>query len=237
MNFCTESELAAWFAERYPAGHPEGIIFDCDGVVIDSRNANIAYYNFYREYIGLPRLTQQQEDFVHAATLNQALDAIIPVSLRPLLKYAAQKISYDRDILPRITCFPDLHNVLRFCRKTGIRCGMATNRCDGMETLIAQCRLQGFFDPIVLATDVPNPKPAPDGALRIAAEWKLAPSRLLFIGDSTSDRGAAENAGIPFLAFQTKGLAERAIADFATLLGALQNQAGSLPQHFTAGDL
>ncbi len=223
MTFCTATELAAWFSELYGKTHPDGIIFDCDGVVIDSRGANIAYYNFYREYIGLPHLTKTQEDFVQAATLHQALDAIIPVSLRPLLKYAAQQISYDRDILPQITCFPDLHNVLSFCRKAGIRNGMATNRCDGMETLVDQCRLHGFFDPIVLASDVPNPKPAPDGALLIAARWGMEPSRILFIGDSTSDKGAAENAGIPFLAFQTEGLAEHVIPDFATLLAALQN--------------
>ncbi len=234
MNFCTAPELAAWFTELYGAAHPDGIIFDCDGVVIDSRCANIAYYNFYREYIGLPRLTKSQEDYVQAATYSQALDAIIPVALRPLLKYASRQISYDRDILPRITCFPDLHGVLRFCKKSGIRTGMATNRCDGMETLIRQCRLHGFFDPIVLATDVPNPKPAPDGALRIAAAWGMAPSRLLFIGDSSSDKLAAERAGIPFLAFQTTGLSDHAIAEFATLLEVFQDQENSLPQHFTA---
>ena len=61
---------------------------------------------------------------------------------------------------------------------------MATNRTDGMEALLSQCGLHGCFDPIVLACDVPHPKPAPDGALLIASRWNEESSRLLFIGDS-----------------------------------------------------
>lgn len=72
-------------------GLPRGIIFDCDGVVIDSREANITYYNYLREYIGLPKLTREQEDFVQAATVHQAMDAIFPKPLQPLLRDAAGK--------------------------------------------------------------------------------------------------------------------------------------------------
>ncbi len=232
MSYLSEAELAAWFRSLY-GGRPDGIIFDCDGVVIDSREANIAYYNFLRDYVGLPKLTREQEDFVQAATVSQAMDAIIPQVLRSLLRDAGRHLSYERDILPRIACYPGLHEALRTCRHLGIRLGMATNRTDGMEALLEQCRLQGFFDPIVLACDVPHPKPAPDGALRIAAYWGVSPAHLLFIGDSSSDKGAAEGAGIPFLAFQTQGLAEQGITGFATLTAALRSSANTVPQHFT----
>ena len=49
MSHMDAAALAAWFRTLY-GGPPRGIIFDCDGVVIDSREANIAYYNFLRPH-------------------------------------------------------------------------------------------------------------------------------------------------------------------------------------------
>ena len=68
---------------------------------------------------------------------------------------------------------------------------------------------------------VPDRRSAP--SVRSERPWGLEPSSLLFIGDSSSDRGAAEKAGIPFLSFRTKGLAEQSVEDFATLREALES--------------
>ena len=45
MPHLSAQELADWFRSAYATnnGLPSGIIFDCDGVLIDSRDANIAY--------------------------------------------------------------------------------------------------------------------------------------------------------------------------------------------------
>ena len=222
MSHLSSSELAGWLSELF-GSLPYGIIFDCDGVVIDSREANIEYYNYLRNYLGLPRLTREQEDFVQAATVHQAMDAIFPKPLQPLLRDAAKRVSYVRDIMPHITCYPGLHDVLDFCREHGVRMAMDTNRTDGLDMLFERCRLSGYFDPVVLASSVPHPKPAPDGAQLILRQWKCEPDRLLFIGDSTSDKGAAQGVGIAFLSFQTEGLSEHSISDFSVLHDALKH--------------
>ena len=214
-------ELAGWILEQCN-GLPSGIIFDCDGVVIDSREANITYYNYLRAYLGLPNLTREQEDFVQAATVRQAMDAIFPKPLQPLLRDAARRISYVRDIMPHIACYPGLHEVLDFCRGKGLRLAMNTNRTDGMDMLLDNHRLRGYFDPIVLASDVSRPKPDPEGALLILRQWQFRPEQVLFIGDSASDKGAAEGASISFLSFQTEGLTKQSVSDFSVLLQALK---------------
>ena len=33
----------------------KGIIFDCDGVLFDSRDVNIKYYNMIKDALGLPQ--------------------------------------------------------------------------------------------------------------------------------------------------------------------------------------
>ena len=221
MSHLSASALSDWLSDTFH-GLPSGIIFDCDGVVIDSREANIAYYNYLREYIGLPKLTREQEDFVQAATVHQAMDAIFPRPLQPLLRDAANRISYERDIMPHIGCYPGLHDVLDFCRNAGLALAMNTNRTDGMDLLLDNCRLRGYFDPIVLASDVARPKPDPEGARLILRQWHCLPEQVLFIGDSASDKGAADGAGIPFLCFQTEGLASQSVSDFSMLLHAMK---------------
>lgn len=225
MPHLSASQLADWFRTTYApfGGRPSGIIFDCDGVLIDSRDANIAYYDYLRRYVGLPPLPKEQHDFVQAGTVNEVLDVIIPRALRPLMREAVRKVSYLHDIMPHITHYPGLHGVLDLCKSAGIPMGIDTNRTDGMEILMDNCRLHGYFDPIVLADSVPHAKPAPDGALFIARSWGLEPASLLFIGDSSSDRGAAGSAGIPFLSFRTEGLSEQSVADFANLRETLQS--------------
>ena len=225
MSHLSAPQLAEWFSSVYAAhsGRPSGIIFDCDGVLIDSRDANIAYYDYLRRYVGLPPLPKEQHDFVQAGTVNEVLDVIIPRALRPLMREAVRKVSYLHDIMPRITHYPGLHGVLDLCKAAGIPMGIDTNRRDGMDIIFNNCRLHGYFDPVVLVDTVPTPKPAPDGAFFIAEKWGLEPSSLLFIGDSASDRGAAQAAGVPFLSFQNQSLSKHSIAGYDILQEALQS--------------
>jgi HAD superfamily phosphatase len=53
------------------------------------------------------------------------------------------------------------------------------------------------FHPIVAMEDVENPKPAPDGLLRVARENPDA--KLIYIGDSIDDARSARAAKIPFI--------------------------------------
>lgn len=220
--FLSATELSPWLLSSC-GGRPSGIIFDCDGVVIDSRDANISYYNYLRNYVGLPALTRAQEDFVQAATYPQAIDKFFPRPLQPLLREATKKFSYEKEILPHIRTYPGLHELLGWCRENGVRTAMDTNRHDGMDILLETCSLHGCFDPLVLASHVRHPKPSPDGAQLIIDAWGIPGERLVFIGDSASDKGAAEGARIPFLAYRNESLAEHSFRDFPILLEALKS--------------
>jgi phosphoglycolate phosphatase len=50
------------------------IIYDCDGVLIDSRESNQAFYNHILDRFGLPPLTPAQLEAVHVKTAEQAID-------------------------------------------------------------------------------------------------------------------------------------------------------------------
>jgi phosphoglycolate phosphatase-like HAD superfamily hydrolase len=52
------------------------IAFDCDGVLFDSREANIAFYNAILEQFGMPRLSPAATDFVHSHNIWEYNDRL-----------------------------------------------------------------------------------------------------------------------------------------------------------------
>ena len=208
-------------------GNPAGVIFDCDGVLIDSGLSNIRFYNLLRHGLGLPPMSGEQEKYVHMSTAEQAVQAIIPESLLPVVRHVVAHIDYERNILPMVKTYDGLHDFLDACRNRGMLLAVHTNRSGGVGRIMDHCGLAGYFSPVVTAATAP-PKPSPEGVRLILKDWNEAAGNVLFLGDSATDRDAAAAAGVPFLAFQAPGLSSLGICDsFHDLQAALEAVSGN----------
>lgn len=181
---------------------PIGIIFDCDGVMIDSAVANRLLYNRVLAALGLPPLTNEQEVFAFQSTFQQALDALVPEELRPEVENASRRaINYDRDILPKIKLMPGYREFISRAQAHGLKMAIDTNRTEqGIRKVLDYFHLPSCFDPIMSSSNC-EPKPSPQGVLRICETWHASPQDALFVGDSPDDRRAAEGAGACFVGF------------------------------------
>ena len=56
----------------------KAVIFDCDGVMFDTAEANKKFYNELLEHFSKPKLTDEQFIKVHMFTVSQALDYLFP---------------------------------------------------------------------------------------------------------------------------------------------------------------
>lgn len=202
-----------------------GVIFDCDGVIIDSRSANGIYYNRVLEHFGLPPMTPEQERFSFMATARQALEHILPEELHPQIDYVTREVvNYRRDILPLLRLCDGFRETVDWLYAHGVRMAVDTNRTGiGLQTVLDIFGLPPYFNPVV-AADTPGilPKPSPQGAQYILTAWDLPPERALFVGDSSHDGRAAGAAGIPFASFGNEELAgDLVVMDYAALRAAL----------------
>ena len=68
-------------------------------------------------------------------------------------------------------------------------------------------KLRGVFHTIITVEEVDNPKPAPDGLLKILKGRE--PSEALYVGDNVDDALAAQTAQVPFVAVLPKTGHER----------------------------
>lgn len=197
-----------------------GVIFDCDGVMISSRNANRAFYNKVLEWFGLPPMNPEQENYCFMATALEALKFLLPAGLHSQIDHVTtNEVNYARDIMPLIELMPGFANFSAMLHRHGLRQAIATNRTDiGLQRVLDFFDLPHYFEPVITASNA-TPKPSPEGALRICQAWGCKPAEVVFVGDSEHDQVAAKAAGTAFAAFgEGAGLdGDFTATDYATL--------------------
>lgn len=194
-----------------------GLIFDCDGVLVDSKDANIGYYNRLLAEFGHPPMPETLIDYVQMSTARQAFEALFTTRELHQLPDVMRRIPYRTFSLPLLRLEPGIRELLQWLHEQGVRLAVHTNRSSGMWDVLDMFSLRDFFDPVMTVEDV-APKPDPEGVLRILEKWRVSNATVGFIGDSPTDAGAARNAGIPFAAYRNASLdAAVHIEDFSTL--------------------
>ncbi len=142
-----------------------GVVFDCDGVLVDSRDANRMYYNLIRERMGLLSMTPEEEDYVHTHSVTQSLARVVPP--QRLAEAHALRRAFDyRDILPYVYLEPGLRELLVLLRQKKVRMGVLTNRTDTMELVLETFDLGLFFSPVITAGRLSHPRASPEGLHR-----------------------------------------------------------------------
>ncbi len=183
-----------------------GIIFDCDGVILNSRAANAMFYNKVLEALNLPPQTKQQEAYTHMSTVREALAFIIPQKMHAkALEVCKTVVNYNRDIMPHVSLEDGFLDFVAWCQENDIRMAVHTNRYDGMPAIIQRFSLQDFFYPIVTAA-VAKPKPDPAGISIILEKWQVVKDTVIFIGDSSNDQQAASAGEVSFIAYKNPRL-------------------------------
>ena len=193
--------------QLFPRGL-KGIIFDCDGVLFDSRASNIQYYNLILGALGQPPMSRQDEDYTHMASVGQSLARIVPPALMSRLPEARKRIVYRRDILPLLEPEPGLMELLRWLRGAGLRRGICTNRTTTMEYVLDHFGMTELFFPVMTASRV-RAKPHPEGICATLNAWGLARDEVAFMGDTIADEETARMAVVCFWAYRSPSLSAR----------------------------
>ncbi|MBK5100099.1 MAG: HAD hydrolase-like protein [Desulfobacteraceae bacterium] len=181
------------------------VIFDCDGVMFDSRQANIHYYNHLLAHFGLPPMTEDKVSFVHMHTANESVSYIFQGT--PYVE-EAEEYRLQMDYAPFIKDMiiePGLKELLRALRPH-FRLAVATNRSNTIGDVLERFGLTGFFDIVVSSLDVSNPKPHPEAIFKILDFFGIGPEQSIYIGDSMVDYETTNAAGVLFISYKNREL-------------------------------
>ena len=181
------------------------VAFDCDGVLFDSRQANIAFYNAILDHFHQPRLTPAAVDFVHMHTIFESVAYLFRgfSDLNVVLQYA-RTLDYH-PFIPMMVEEPHLREFLEFLRPSFAQ-ALATNRTTTTRAVLEFHGLADHFDLVISAIDVSRPKPDPEAFRRILEHFGLSPREAIYIGDSRVDEEFSRNAGVPLVAYRNPEL-------------------------------
>ncbi|HDQ41950.1 MAG TPA: HAD family hydrolase [Desulfonatronum sp.] len=203
-----------------------GLVLDCDGVILDSFQANTVFYNTLRKAVGLGPMSPEDEAFVHSHAVFTSLRRVIPAEFHDRMESIKQKMNYA-ELMPYLRLEPGLESFLQMARSRGLRLGIFTNRTDTMEFILDYYKLSRFFDRVETAATVTFPKPHPEGLHKILHSWNFNRKEIAFVGDSAVDEQTAATAGVEFWAYKNEKLRRRLfVPDFYVLRQWLAKRGG-----------
>ncbi len=183
------------------------VIFDCDGVLFDSREANRAYYNRLLEQFGCPPMDEEEVDFVHIHNVTDSVAHIFrdcPEIAREEVDLYRTELDYT-PYLKHMIMEPDLMDFLRIIKPL-YHTAISTNRTTTMPMILDIFQLRPWFEQVVTALDAPRPKPAPDGLQMILSNFGVKVEEAVYIGDSEVDREHTRSLGMELIAFKNPSL-------------------------------
>lgn len=183
-----------------------GILFDLDGTIIDSEEFHyqafkqaLSEYGYDIDSIGDP--------LPYAGSFRKMFETI--AKQFSLADSMFEEI-YERKVgitlespVTTINLVDGVFSYLELLKERGIPMGIVTNSEEAyVSHVLAGYDLNQFFDHVVHAGHVENPKPAPDGYLHGADLLGLNPNTVLAFENTDAGILAAKAAGLPVIAIR-----------------------------------
>ena len=186
---------------------PKAVLFDCDGVIIDSEGLTATLIRDDLARCGLP-LTQLafEADYI-GGTIETVADRARRAGAELPDGWVAEiYLRMNTLLAQKAGLVPGILAALDALAKAGIPCAVASNGPpDKMQLTLGKHGLIPRFRAVLSGQAIGRPKPAPDVYLAAATACNARPSACLVIEDSPTGAQAALSAGIPCLGFAAHG--------------------------------
>ena len=190
------------------------VIYDCDGVLFDSFEANTKLYNDLCAMVGRGPLREDEMKYVHTHTVFEAIHFIFGKENdleKKALDILKQKEIDLKNYIDYLKMEPHLVEALEKLKEKGMLRAINTNRTTSMKYIMERFNLWPYFEMVVTALDVEHPKPHPESIEKIIRELHLNREEAVFIGDSDVDQQTARSSGIKFIAYKNKDIGNDAL--------------------------
>lgn len=179
-----------------PLTHPQVVIFDWDGTLVDSTQTIAQAIRLSCQDLGLSVPSLKDAQYVIGLGLHDALRRVapdLPAERAPELSLRFRHHYLQRDHL--LEPFEGIRTLLEDMHRAGVVMTVATGKSrQGLERALDATQTRGFFA-YSRCADESVPKPGPEMVLEICDYLQCDPSAALVVGDTTHDIEMAYSAG------------------------------------------
>jgi len=175
------------------------LLFDMDGVLIESTGVHTAAWEAYLARHGIPSAGVMEK------MLGKRNDQIVRVLWGPLIteeevfRHGADKEQLYREMMAPVFerhIVPGVEGFVRAARSQGVPCALATNaEPANVDFVLDRLGLRHCFQVIVDGHQVRRPKPDPEVYLTAASRLGVAPHNCVIFEDSPGGLQAARASG------------------------------------------
>lgn len=173
-------------------------IFDIDGTIMNSYYAGTkSIHDALLNVTGV----DYSDEIIHKSYAMVQTEYLASLGIDPKSEIG-KSVSKEADriyelLSDKVTLFDGMQETIETLKKEGKFLGIVTSRVM-QEFEIPMPKIFEYFEIIITADLVENPKPAPDPLNKIVKDFDLKKEETIYIGDSFQDSECAKRAGIKF---------------------------------------
>jgi len=213
----------------------KAILFDFDGVIIDSPDAFWKVHNLAAKKLGYPTCKKEEIYRLIGMKWDDLIAILLPEADIELFKKTVNEMYMD--VYKNVKLIGNANKTLNELKKKGFKLGLVSgsNKSYADNVLSALKFDLSVLDIRVHSEDTERHKPDPDPILFALKKLRVKPKEAIYVGDSLIDFKTAKSAGVNFIGVLS---GVNMIEDF------LKNNViyiikdiGELPKHFKDGEL
>ncbi|MBS3112851.1 HAD-IA family hydrolase [Candidatus Woesearchaeota archaeon] len=169
------------------------VIFDFDGVIVNSTKHNIDFANQMLKHFGKPELSRGDEKDAYTMTSREFYNKYLyDVGIIRSLFFMKRLF---KKTLNEFKATKHLNKLLKILKKK-YKLAIVTNRAGETYEILEYLGLRDNFDLILTVEHIKKPKPSPEGIKKVLKYFTFKPSEAVYIGDTSFDSLAAKRAGV-----------------------------------------
>ena len=192
----------------------KAVLFDMDGVIIDSEPIHYRLSKLYYSELGLDITDEEYYTFIGLGDieifkklkekygLKESVDELVDT-------YQQRYISHLRSLKDEKP-IPGVDVLIRDLHQKGFRLALGSSATKvNIEAVLEYFSLREYFDAVVSGCEVEHSKPFPDIYVEAAKKLDMDPSECIVIEDSSNGIKAAKLAGMKCIAYRNLNSGEQ----------------------------
>jgi len=198
------------------------LLFDMDGVLIDSYEAWFKRFNAALKEFGFKTIDRKEfSKYVWAINFSETVGKYFPgKTIDEIRGYYTKTFDF---LVDNLKTTPNVEGALKGLKKKKLTLAVASNTQSNLVKLIlGKFGILKCFDKVVGGENVKKGKPDPEILFLALRKLRMRPQDVVFIGDTIYDKQAAAKAGIRFIGYKIDG--DNRIDDFKNLLSVIEDE-------------